>query len=253
MAAGLKHVRKGDTEDMKRVFIFFGFFVLCLGGILGIRYVYIRTSYPEVLERNESKRLELSASYKQSKTKADRKSIRDQARIHLNEILTASIFPAWYGTPWSFNGNAPYPLQGSVACGAFVENVLKNVGFRIDPGTSNQPSEYIIKNLCNENDIARFSNASLKSFNHEVQSMGEGIYLVGLDSHVGFLYLREGSFRFVHSHGYLFVLSEPPALSLTLRRSRYRVVGKLFSDQMIEKWLDGGKIFLRYDYLDKKN
>jgi hypothetical protein len=78
--------------------------------------------------------------------------------------------------------------------------------------------------------------------------MGEGIYLVGLDSHVGFLYIREGSYKFVHSHGCLFVISEFPSLSSTLRMSRYRVVGKLFNNRLIEQWLNGEKIVLKYDY-----
>lgn len=239
--------------DMKRIFVLFGLFTLCLVGILGGRYAYIRTKYPKILEINESKRIEFSASYKLSKAVEDKKTIINQARNYLNELLPANIFPAWYGTPWSFNGNAQYPLHGSIACGSFVENVLKNVGFRMDHRMSGQPSEYIIKNMCDENDIARFSNASIKSFNNEVRNMGDGIYLVGLDSHVGFLSIRKGKYKFVHSHGYLFVLSEIPSLSPTLRMSKYRVVGKLFSNKMIEQWLFGKKISLRYDYFKKKN
>jgi hypothetical protein len=237
----------------KRIFVLFGLFTLCIVGILGGRYAYIRTKYPIILENNDLKRIEFSAAYKLSKTKEDKEIIIDQVRNYLNEILPANIFPAWYGTPWSFNGNAQYPLNGSIACGSFVENVLKNVGFQIDRRMSSQPSEYIIKNMCDENDIARFSNASIKSFNNEIQNMGDGIYLVGLDNHVGFLYIRKGNYKFVHSHGYLFVLSEIPSLSPTLRMSKYRVVGKLFSNKMIEQWLYSKKIILRYDYFKKKH
>jgi hypothetical protein len=246
-------VGNGHTEDMKRKLGLFGLFTLCLIGILGGRYVYIRTNYPIILKKIEAKRTEFSASYNMSKSKEDKKIIIDQARNYLNEILSAALFPAWYGTPWSFNGNAQYPLHGSIACGSFVENVLKNVGFQIDHRMSSQPSEYIIKNMCDENDIARFSNTSIKSFNNDVKKMGGGIYLVGLDSHVGFLSIRNGNYKFIHSHGYLFVLSEIPSLSPTLRMSGYRVVGKLFSNKMIEQWLFGKKIALRYDYFKKKN
>ncbi len=238
---------------MKRKFVLFCLFTAGIIGVLGARYAYISTKYPIILENNELKRIEFSASYKQSKTKADRKRIIDQARNYLNEIITEKIFPAWYGTLWSFNGNAQYPLQGSIACGSFVENVLKDIGFQIDNRMSNQPSEYIIRNICDENNIARFSNASIKSFNNEFQKMGNGIYLVGLDNHVGFLYIRKGKYRFVHSHGYLFVLSEISWLSPTLRMSKYRVVGKLFSAEMIEQWLYGNKLVLKYDYFKNKN
>jgi hypothetical protein len=242
-----------NVVDMKRIIVLFCIFTVCSVGILGGRYGYISAKYPTILEKNELKRIEFLSAYKLSKTEEDRKIIIGQVRNYLNEILTTKIFPAWYGTPWSFNGNAQYPFKGSIACGSFVENVLKNVGFQVDRRMSSQPSEYIIKNMCDENDITKFSNASIKSFNNKIQNMGDGIYLVGLDSHVGFLYTRKGNYRFVHSHGYLFVLSEIPSLSPTLRMSKYRVVGKLFSDKMIEKWLYSKKIILTYDYFEKKH
>ena len=246
------YVSNGSIEDMKRVIVLFCLLTVCSVGVLGGRYVYIRTKYPKILEKNDLKRIEFSAAYKMSKTEEDKKIVIDRVRNYLNEILTTKIFPAWYGTPWSFNGDAQYPLNGSIACGAFVENVLKNIGFQIDRRMSSQPSEYIIKNMCDVNDIAKFSNASIKSFNNEIQNMGDGIYLVGLDSHVGFLYIRKGNYKFVHSHGYLFVLSEIPSLSPTLRMSKYRVVGKLFSNKMIERWLYSNQIILRYDYFEKR-
>jgi hypothetical protein len=245
-------VRKGNIGDMKRIIVLFCLITACSVGILGGRYAYIRTKYPVILEKNDLKRIEFSAAYKLAKTEEEKKVIIDQARNYLNEILTTKIFPAWYGTPWSFNGDAQYPFNGSIACGSFVENVLKNVGFHIDHRMSSQPSEYIIKNMCNENDIAKFSNVSINSFNNEIQNMGDGIYLVGLDSHIGFLYFRKGNYKFVHSHGYLFVLSEIPSLSPTLRKSKYRVVGKIFSNKMIEQWLYNEKIVLTYDYFMKK-
>ena len=97
----------------------------------------------------------------------------------------------------------------------------------------------------------RFSNVPIASFNNEVQNLGDGIYIVGLDSHVGFLYVLKGKYRFVHSHGYLFVLSEIPSLSPILRMSKYRVVGKLFNNKMIEQWLNGKKILLKHNYFEQ--
>lgn len=227
--------------------------MLCLMGILGGRYAYIRATYPLILEKIELKRVAYSASYQLAKSRESKKEIIDQTRKYLNEVLPTDLFPAWYGTPWSFNGNAEHPLHGSIACGSFVENVLKNAGFGIDCRMSAQPSEYIIKNICAENDIRRFSNVPIKAFNHEVQKMGDGIYIVGLDRHVGFLYILKGKYRFVHAHGYLCVLSEIPSLSPILRMSKYRVVGKLFSNKMVEQWIDGKKIPLTYQYLKRNN
>ena len=238
--------------SMKRVLVVIGVCLLCLLGIVAVRYAYVKAKYPVILKDIESKRAELLKSYRQAKSEEERERIVDQARGFLNEVLPGKVLPAWYGTPWSFNGNAGLPFEGRVACGSFVENVLKHAGFEIDSRMSEQPSEYIIKNLCEERDIARFSRVSIDAFNREVRKMGEGVYLVGLDSHVGFLYISKEKYRFVHSHGYLFVLSEVPSLSPTLRMSNYRVVGKLFSRNMTERWLLGEKIRLQYNYFAQK-
>ena len=236
---------------MKRFYIIFGFSMLCLLIILSGRYAYIKSKYPVILENIESTRNEFAGSYKSAKTHQEKEKIIDQASYYLNEILPNKLFPAWYGTPWSFNGDANHPFHGTIACGSFVEIVLKHAGFVIDSRMSAQPSEYIIKNICENKTIVRFSNVPIASFNNEVQNLGDGIYIVGLDSHVGFLYVLKGKYRFVHSHGYLFVLSEIPSLSPILRMSKYRVVGKLFNNKMIEQWLNGKKILLKHNYFEQ--
>ncbi|HAR46161.1 MAG: hypothetical protein A2X56_10720 [Nitrospirae bacterium GWC2_57_13] len=237
---------------MKRLLVIFCLSLFCLLGIVAVRYAYVKAKYPVILKNIESRRAELLRSYKQAKSEKEKEKVVDQARGFLNEVLPGKVLPAWYGTPWSFNGNAGHPFEGRVACGSFVENVLRHAGFEIDSRMSEQPSEYIIKNVCEERDIARFSRVSIDAFNREVRKMGEGVYLVGLDSHVGFLYISKGKYRFVHSHGYLVVLSEVPSLSPTLRMSNYRVVGKLFSRNMTERWLLGEKIRLQYNYFAQK-
>ena len=237
---------------MKRLPIILHFFLLGLFCVVAGRYAYIKIKYPILLENIELKRNALARSYHMAKTDQEEAKIIDQARHYIDKVLEKKVFPAWYGTPWSFNGNAEQPFQGTVACGAFVENVLKNLGFVMDSRLSVQPSEYIIENVCGSKNILRFSNVSISSFNDAVRQMGEGVYIVGLDHHVGFLYRLDEKYRFVHAHGYLFVLAEIPALSPTLRRSRYRVVGKLFNDKMIKQWLNGEKFVLKHDYFYQK-
>lgn len=237
---------------MKKFLIILGFSLLGLFCILGGRYAYIKTKYPIILDNIEAKRNKFAKSYNSAKTLQEKEKVINQARNYLNEVLPRKVFPAWYGTPWSFNGDAAYPLQGTIACGSFVENVLKNLGFKIDNRLSAQPSEYIIKNICENKKIVRFSNLPIGVFNDKVQKIGEGIYIVGLDRHVGFLYILKGKFRFVHSHGYLFVLSEVPSLSPILRLSKYRVVGKLFNNKIIIQWLCGKKILLEHNYFGQR-
>lgn len=234
---------------MKKLFIFIALLFIGLICIIGGRYSYIKIKYPEILSDIEFNRIKFLNSYNSAKSNKDKKEIIDQARNYLQEVFQNKIFPSWFGTPWSFNGDAEFPFQGSIACGSFVEKVLKDAGFRIDNRLSSQPSEYIIKNMINSDNIIRFSNAPIHTFNDEIKNSGEGIYIVGLDNHVGFLYLLKDKYRFVHSHGYLFVLSEFPSLSPVLRKSKYRVVGKLFDSDMIENWLYGKKFPLKYNYV----
>lgn len=233
---------------MKKLFIFTLLLLLWVGFIVGKRYSYVKRSYPEVLQHIESERKYFLKSYQSAKSTKEKNEILDQAGRFLNRILPDKILPAWYGTLWSFNGDAEFPLKGRIACGSFVEKVLKHSGFQIDSRMSAQPSEYIIMNMVNDNRIERFSNIPIERFNEAMKKMGEGIYIVGLDNHVGFLYIHKGKYRFVHAHGYLCVLPEIPSLSPTLRKSEYRVIGKLFDNEMIEQWLSGEDIPLRFDY-----
>lgn len=233
---------------MKKFFIFSISLLLCFGFVFGKRYSYVKRSYPEVLQHIESERKYFMKSYQSAKSTKEKNEILNQARRFLNGILPDKIFPAWYGTLWSFYGDTESPLKGSIACGSFVEKVLKHTGFQIDNRMSAQPSEYIIMNMVNDNRIERFSNIPVERFNEAVEKKGEGIYIVGLDHHVGFLYIHRGKYRFVHSHGYLCVLPEVPSLSPTLRKSEYRVIGKLFDNEMIERWLSGENFPLRFDH-----
>jgi len=215
------------------------------------RYAYIKLEYPNIIHAIELKRIAFASEYKLAPSINDRKQIIFKAQKYLINTLIDNIFPAWYGTPWSFYGDTEYPMSGSIACGAFIENVLKNVGFQIDNKLSMQPSEYIIKNLVENENIKRFFNVPFDKFIATVQSLGNGIYIVGLDRHVGFLYIRNKKIRFIHSQAYLFVIPQIPVLSISLRKSKYRVVGKLFDFDMVEKWLLKRKFSLRYDYFKK--
>jgi hypothetical protein len=233
---------------MKKTFVLTALIFLCFVCIIGSRFLYVKIKYPTIVSDIEFNRIRLLNSYKSADSINDKKEVIDQAKTYLHEVLQNNIFPSWLGTPWSFYGDAEFPFQGSIACGSFVEKVLKHTGFRVDNRLSSQPSEYIIRNMISGDNIKRFSNIPIHIFNDEINNLGEGIYIVGLDNHVGFLYLLEGKYRFIHSHGYLFVLSELPSLSPILRRSKYRVVGKLFDANMIEHWLYGKNFPLKFNY-----
>jgi hypothetical protein len=73
-----------------------------------------------------------------------------------------------------------------------------------------------------------------------VEDWGEGLYVVGLDIHVGFIVNAGGEVYFIHS-SYVepyAVVKEKAIESKILATSKYRVLGKISADHaFIEKWL----------------
>ncbi len=68
------------------------------------------------------------------------------------------------------------------------------------------------------------------------------LYVVGLDNHVDFLIVRSGEVLFHHSSyvGSTAVVREKAVESPPLAQSRYRVIGKLFTeDALVEAWIRG--------------
>jgi hypothetical protein len=154
--------------------------------------------------------------------------------------LTNKIFPYWYGTNWDFNGTSQKPNEGSIACGYFVTTTLRDLGVDINRVKLAQcASEEMIKKLVSEDNIYRFSNKSIQEFEETLKEKGNGIYVVGLDNHTGFLYLSDEGNYFIHSSGArpFKVVKEKFIESALLMKSKYRVAGKLSSDKkLLSNW-----------------
>jgi hypothetical protein len=218
------------------------------------RFVWVSYRYPGEIADIEKRRKAFAEAYDRG-SPSERKKVIREAGSYLEKTLVKQVFPAWYGTPWSMNGNTDRPLRGFVACGVFVVNCLRDSGFNVPKRMAAQPSLNIIKNLVDPSRILdRTGTTSLvpvDTFLKAVERMGEGVFLVGLDTHVGFLYHLAGRMRFVHSSGYLCVIAAPANLSPSLRMSDRRVLGKLFDVQMMDCWFRGGTFPIRFDYFKR--
>jgi len=157
--------------------------------------------------------------------------------------MVDSIIPYWYGTAWDFNGTTQTPRTGAVACGYFVSTVLRDAGLALNRvKTGQSSSEAITRNLCNKQDIKLFYNKPLAAMLSYVQSKGFGLYIIGLDSHVGFLYNDGTNTWFIHSKwfGEKAVVKEVAAASAVLYYSHYRMVGKISNNaSLLRKWVYG--------------
>jgi hypothetical protein len=174
------------------------------------------------------------------------------------------IFPAWYGTPYDFNGTAEVPVPGlpgvattlrfdrerKIACGHFVGSVMQSLGFNMDrEAVGRQASGDIIRTFVADVELIHsYRDLPVSTLEEKIEELGPGIFLVGLDRHAGFIVSDESGLYFVHASGYLpfCVVREPVRSSISIRRSRLVMVGKFTADRdLAVRWLNGQEIRVR--------
>ena len=197
----------------------------------------------------EEHRKRLSRNYLRTTSKTERTEILAQAR-ELLELSLPRLMRCWLGTPWDFNGTAHEPGAGKVACGYFVSSVLQDAGFRVEwAPLAQQASQNILGTFLPPEDMRIRVGTDYEQFLSEVVSRGNGVYIVGLDSHVAFLVVTDGGeIRFIHSSGAspYCVVEESREDARVLRSSNYRVTGNLTaSKEVIRDWLLGTKFKTR--------
>lgn len=200
-----------------------------------------QNTYSILKSNTEQKRIYFESEYLKVNGK---NKMRDSVIIKVQKFLLKDVnnfFQAWSGTQWDFNGTSKIPKQGKIACGYFVTTVLQDMGFKIPRiKWSQMASETMIKEMTT--DIKRFHKAPMSDIINYITDKGEGLYVVGLDSHVGFIYFYNKKMSFVHSNYYYpkkGVMSEPLIGRNPLNDSKYRVIGKIFDNNMLIKWIEG--------------
>jgi hypothetical protein len=163
----------------------------------------------------------------------------------LVNFIYKKMFPFWYDTEWDFNGTTQVPRQGKIACGYFVTTILRDAGVQLERvKLACAASEQMIKTLTTEDHIRRYSNYKIDKFCTDVKKHGKGLFVVGLDSHTGFLLNTGDSLFFIHANGYSWadhkVIKEVALKSPVLESSAYKVVGYLTDDaDFLKKWKEG--------------
>lgn len=196
-------------------------------------------SYQAIRSALETKRQALA-------TRLDRDKQRTLAlaRELVVATLRDELLPAWNGTAWAMNGITQVPHQGQIACGYFVSTTLLHAGFRVERSKlGQQASELITRSLVTQERIWVRSDQPIEAFVDTLRRGGDGIYLVGLDNHVGFVIVDGKDTWFHHAGpGDEGVRREPARTASFLSTSRYREAAKLFDDALLEKWLRGTSI-----------
>jgi hypothetical protein len=155
--------------------------------------------------------------------------------------ITQKVFPYWYGTKWDFNGTTEMPQEGSIACGYFVTTTLRDMGVPINRMKMAQcASEEMIRSLTSKENIHHISNVPLAKFEEKLVSYGNGLYIIGLDNHTGFIFIDGNEHYFIHSTGWFpfKVVKDVISESSVLSKSKYRVVGKISDDEtFLKNWV----------------
>ena len=158
------------------------------------------------------------------------------------------LMESWVGTKWSYSGTTQRPRRGKIACGYYVSTVLQHAGFGVDRvDLARQASEQIIRSLVPDPDIERLYHRSQPKVVDHVLASGEGIYVVGLDTHVGFLVASDDQVRFCHSsrrkvrRRRIGVVCEEARTSPSLK-SRYTVLGRLDDPSLLDAWVAGAAL-----------
>lgn len=188
-------------------------------------------------------RTRLQAQYRKAGTPQARLAAERDARTVLEAVLP-ELMKCWLGTPWDFNGTASGPGSEPIACGYFVSTVLKDAGFQLDRyRLAQQPSSRILTTFVSKQDCRLMVDVPYEEFASDMLAMGSGIYLVGLDTHVAFLVVDNGTFRFIHSSGAepYCVVEESADKAEVLKSSRWRMVANLTAEpSAVKKWLARG-------------
>jgi hypothetical protein len=206
-------------------------------------------SYRDALNRLEAQRVVLASRYQKATSTAQKDEVIAQARAVVTQTIYTEIFPSWYGTSWDFNGTAEAPRQGKIACGYFVTTLLRDARWKVQRARlAQQASENIILTLTEDDNVKRFRHTEIGDFVKAVKDWGSGLYVVGLDIHVGFIVNTGGEVYFIHSSYFepYAVVKERASASKILATSKYRVLGKITADDaFMEKWLLSKEIVTR--------
>jgi hypothetical protein len=183
----------------------------------------------------------ISLQYTRAKSASAKNIVLNKGRDLFLSGLTRNLFPAWYGTRWEFYGYGDTPRVNPIACGYFVSILLRDIGANVDinklaEGTSGA----MIKKLVTPDYIKSYRNVAPQQFFDAVKKDGDGLYIIGLDNHTGFLLCESGKLYFIESVPNDVVRRRTASESGWLTGSQFRMSGKISDDpNFLRKWLIG--------------
>lgn len=208
-------------------------------------------NYDEIKASIEKDRLEFKRQIDAATTAAEKNTIVVKAQKYLAKALIAEVAPAWYGTYHDYNGAVNKPggrdtVKESIACGYFVGTVLAHMGFRLDrKDLGRQNSPWLIRSVSHPIKTETYWRESHYKVVEDIIEEGPGVYVVGMDKHVGFIVYDGSKTAFLHS--YKHVRSQRMSERSLFSISRWVMVGKTFGFKMTADWIHGRSIKVHMD------
>jgi hypothetical protein len=201
--------------------------------------------YEVLVDELKRWREDLAEAYQEADNAEQRAEIEHDAKVVL-EMVLPEMMRCWIGTGYDFNGIAEKPGKGRVACGYFVSTVIRDAGFKVNRyKLAQQPSENILRTFIEKEDCLLSVGKEFESYVDWLEELEPGVYLIGLDTHVGFIVNRRDGMGFIHSSGahLVGVVEEPRDQAAAMRNSRWRMIGSFTGDRgVVRTWLGGKKI-----------
>jgi len=164
-----------------------------------------------------------------------------EIKSFLFSAINDSIIPYWFGTPWDFNGTTEKPGNGMIACGYFVTTVLRDAGFPVQRiKLAQKASSEIINEICKKESIKWLHElADLEIYLNKTDA--NGIFILGLDLHVGFVIRENGINYFAHSNYMGKAVVEKQLLrdAQPVLLSQVLVIGNVLENEtLLQSWAD---------------
>lgn len=200
-------------------------------------------AYQETLQEVERLLGEYTERYNNTSSPVVKDQILEEMETFFLNSFHA-ILHYWYATRYDFNGITETPRKGFIACGYLISTIMKHAGFKVERiRLAQQPATYIVKTLCTPSTIESLN--TYEQLHKYVLDQGEGVYIVGLDTHVGILIHYRGEIHFSHASPIVpqTVVQDKFNESLALTFSTIYVVGKVSNNkELFKKWMNKQRI-----------
>jgi hypothetical protein len=199
-------------------------------------------NYSTIKTTIKSDRNWFKQQYEQAENDSVKNEIIDSAEKYIFYALLNKILPHWYGTEWDFEGHTNTPNEGYIACGYYVSTTLNHVGYNLNRyRLAQQHSLIAIKTVELADTFINFGCGDAYCLEESIQkNLPDGLYMIGLDCHVGYILKNHGKVFFLHSSYMdpLEVVIERFRESSPLTSSTIFLMGRILPNkELTKKWI----------------